>query len=78
MPAIRHFGRCRIEMYFADHGEPHFHVITSDNRRASVSIATLSTLAGAVKSKDIAEAIAWAADNRAELTALWLKYTETA
>lgn len=25
MPAIKRFGKCKICMYFADHGAPHFH-----------------------------------------------------
>jgi hypothetical protein len=77
VPTIARFSRCRIEMYFADHGEPHFHIITCDERRLSVSIADFSIIAGAAKAKDIAEALAWAKDNSAELRALWIKYTET-
>ena len=73
MPTIKRFARCRIEMYFADHGDPHFHIITRDDRRVSILIADLSIMAGHAKVKDIAEALAWAKDNGSELTSLWAK-----
>ena len=63
-------------MYFADHGLPHFHVITCTNARVSVSIDDLSIIAGAAKSRDIAEALEWARHHGRELGVLWRRFTE--
>lgn len=76
MPTIRRFTRCRIEMYFADHGDPHFHIITRDDARIAVRISDCSAMAGSAKAKDIAEALAWAEVNRSELMALWARFSE--
>ena len=76
MPTIRRFDRCRIEMYFADHPPPHFHVITRDDERIAVRIDTLQIWAGEADARDIADALAWAAANRAELLARWQEYSE--
>lgn len=77
MPTVARFRRCRIEMYFADHKPPHFHVITSSDERVAIVIETLTIMAGEAKAKDIAEAIEWATANRAELIRRWKLYTET-
>jgi hypothetical protein len=76
MPAVKRFDRCRIEMYFDDHPPPHFHVITRPDERAVYSIATLALLAGEADPRDTADALAWAAGNKAELRARWRKYSE--
>ena len=76
MPTIRRFDRCRIEMYFADHPPPHFHVMTRDDERIVVRIDTLQIWAGEAEPRDIADALAWAAANRAEPLARWQEYSE--
>jgi hypothetical protein len=63
-------------MYFADHPPPHFHVITRDDERIVVRIDTLQILAGEADPRDIADALAWAAANGAELLARWQEYSE--
>ena len=78
MPTIRRFTRCRIEMYFADHGDPHFHIITRDDKRVAVLIADGSIVAGSAKANDLAEALDWAKDNRSELMTLWTRFSEEA
>ena len=76
MPTVIRFNRCRIEMYFADHPPPHFHVISrSDEREVYVS-ETLALWAGEIDSRDAAEALEWAANNRAELRKRWQQYSE--
>lgn len=70
MPTIIRLNRCRIEMYFDDHGVPHFHVIAGDDR-ASVLIETMMVSAGSVPPKALSEAIAWAKANRALLMEKW-------
>jgi hypothetical protein len=76
MPTLKRFDRCRIEMYFNDHPPPHFHVITRENERIAVVIETLTVWAGDADTRDIAEAFAWARDNREELRSRWQEYSE--
>ncbi|MEP7243204.1 MAG: DUF4160 domain-containing protein [Gammaproteobacteria bacterium] len=76
MPTVKRFNRCRIEMYFADHPPPHFHVITRQNERISIVIETLVIQAGEADSRDTAEALTWARENRAELRSRWQEYSE--
>ena len=54
-------------MYFGDHPPPHFHVITRSDEAAVYLIETLVLWAGEVDPRDTAEALKWAAENRAEL-----------
>jgi Domain of unknown function (DUF4160) len=75
MPTIKRFDRCRIEMYFDDHPPPHFHVIAG-NDAAVYLIATLELRDGELRPRDAAEALEWAANNRAELFARWQEYCE--
>jgi hypothetical protein len=76
MPTVKRFNRCRIEMYFGDHRPPHFHVITRSDERAVYLIETLALWAGEIDSRDAAEALEWAANNRAELRQRWQQYSE--
>ncbi len=76
MPTIKRFRRCRIEMYFADHPPPHFHIVTRDDERVAVTIETIAIWAGGADPRDIADAMEWAGDNRAELRERWKLYSE--
>lgn len=63
-------------MYFGDHPPPHFHVITRSDERAVYVIETLELWAGEADLRDTAEALEWAAANRAELRTRWQQYSE--
>lgn len=63
-------------MYFRDHPPPHFHIVTSAGEKVAVGIESLRVLRGQANPRDIAEAIAWTADNRQQLRAWWSKYAE--
>jgi hypothetical protein len=76
MPTVKHFDRCRIEMYFDDHPPPHFHVITRKNERIAVVIETLGIRAGEADSRDTVEAFEWARENKAQLRSRWKEYSE--
>lgn len=76
MPTVKRFARCRIEMYFADHAPPHFHVITRSDERVAVRIETLEVWAGVADPRDTAEALTWASENRAYLLERWRLYSE--
>jgi uncharacterized protein DUF4160 len=63
-------------MYFGDHPPPHFHVITRSDETAVFLIETLALWAGDGEPRDMTEALAWAAENRAELYRRWQQYSE--
>ena len=62
-------------MYFGDH-PPHFHVITRSGEKAVFRIDSLMRWAGEADTRDTAEALEWAAENRAELFQRWQLYSE--
>jgi hypothetical protein len=76
MPTVKRFNRCRIEMYFADHPPPHFHIITRGDEAVVHLIATLELWAGGADPRDTKEALDWAALNRSELWTRWQTYSE--
>ncbi len=73
MPAIKEFDGFRIYMYFADHGQPHFHIVGPDFD-AKIAIDDLSVMAGEVPRK-AREALDWAEQNKAYLMDLWNEFS---
>jgi hypothetical protein len=73
MPAVKEFDGFHIYMYFADHGQPHFHIVGREFD-AKIAIEDLSVLAGEVPRK-ARKALGWAAENRAYLMGLWNEYS---
>jgi hypothetical protein len=60
----------KIAVYAGDHGVPHFH-IEGPGFRASVAIATLEVIVGAVPRRVLVAALAWALAHQGELQAKW-------
>jgi hypothetical protein len=60
----------KVSVYGREHGVPHFH-IEGPGFRASVGIATLEVIIGAVPASVSREAIDWAREKRAELLTKW-------
>ncbi|MDC6171262.1 DUF4160 domain-containing protein [Paucibacter sp. XJ19-41] len=58
-------------MYADDHNPPHFHVLANDGKKALVEIASLTVIAGEVRSGTLKEALGWAGSNKATLVAKW-------
>jgi hypothetical protein len=73
MLAIKEFDGFRIYMYFADHGQPHFHIVGPEFD-AKIAIDDLSVMAGEVPRK-AREALDWAEENKAHLMDLWNEYS---
>jgi hypothetical protein len=69
MPRLVRFSCSEIAMFFADHPPPHFHVLGREGA-AQVRIDSLEVMASSGRI-DLAEALEWAADNRAFLEAKW-------
>ncbi len=60
----------KIQVFGREHGVPHFHVWTP-SAAAVIAIETLAVLSGAVDTKTLEEARAWANIHRADLLAEW-------
>lgn len=60
----------KVSVYGREHGHAHFH-IEGPGFRASVGIAALEVIVGAVPPGVLREALAWARKHRAELLAKW-------
>lgn len=58
-------------MYAGDHLPPHFHVRMTDGREALIVIKTMAILSGAIKPRELSEALLWAQDNRAVMMQKW-------
>ena len=69
MPVIERFPQCRVRINANDHPPPHFHVLLNDGREAWVTIAELRIVYGKVAAREIADVLAWAEINRAQLAA---------
>lgn len=65
MLRLMRFSSSEIAMFFADHNPPHFHVLGREGA-AQVRIDTLEVIASSGRI-DLAEALEWAAENRAFL-----------
>lgn len=69
MPIIRRFAACVLRIHPRDHAPPHFHLVLNDGREAWVRINDAQIIHGDVNPREIAEALAWARENRVSLAA---------
>jgi hypothetical protein len=63
MPTLRRFRAVSVPMYADDHRPPHFHIVGPDFQ-VLVKISDLSIVAGEARPSQIAEALAWAREQR--------------
>ena len=75
MPRIVRLAAVSIYVHADDHAPPHFHVV-GPNTDIQVEIETLQVMRGRFRATDLAQAISWAAENRALLRAKWREYNE--
>jgi hypothetical protein len=75
MPTIRRFSRCKIAIYADDHFPPHFH-IEGRGFRAIIEIETMIVRVG--DTRQAAEALAWAIENREMLRVEWARLNRKA
>src|SRR5690606_16997008 len=64
MPVIQRFHTCVIRINLRDHLPPPFHIAMNDGREVWVRIDTLQIIHGKVPARELAEALAWASQNR--------------
>jgi hypothetical protein len=70
MPRISSFFGIVIEMYFEDHGFPHFHAKHADGK-ARIRIDTLEPLSNTLPRRQLRFVLAWAELHRGELEENW-------
>jgi len=70
VPTICRFYGILIQMYFADHGPPHFHVVYNEYK-AVIGITDFSVLQGDLPPKALGLVMEWARAHRAELLRDW-------
>ena len=70
MPEISRFFGIVVQMYYADHDPPHFHIRYA-GQRALMAIETLGVLRGSLSPRALALVTEWAALHRAELMEDW-------
>jgi hypothetical protein len=75
MPSIHRRANATIYIYADDHAPPHFHVV-GPNSNVQVEIEMLRVMRGEYRAGDLAQAIAWAADNQALLRVRWREFNE--
>jgi len=66
MPEISRFFGIVVQMYYADHDPPHFHVRYA-GQKALISIENLAVLRGALSCRALGLVTEWAALHREEL-----------
>ena len=71
MPEISRFFGIVVQMYYADHDPPHFHVRYA-GQKALIAIETLALLRGTLSPRALGLVAEWAALHRAELMEDWL------
>ena len=70
MPEISRFFGIVVQMYYADHEPPHFHVRYS-GQKALIAIESLALLRGHLSPRVLGLVTEWAALHRAELLEDW-------
>jgi hypothetical protein len=70
MPPVRRLRNATLYVYANDHAPPHFHIL-GPSSNAMVDIETLQVIRGRFDRRDLAEAIAWAAENLELLRQVW-------
>ena len=70
MPTISVFYGIVIQMYWKDHGPPHFHALYAEHE-ALIDIRELRVLRGSLPRRAMALVLEWAAERRDELTEDW-------
>lgn len=70
MPAVHRLNNATLYIYGDDHVPPHVHLL-GPNSDAMIAIETLQVLRGHFHRRDLAEAVAWMANNQERLRKLW-------
>ena len=70
MPTLSLFYGIMMQMFWKDHGPPHFHALYAEHE-ALVDIRTLQVIEGELPRRALALVLEWAQANQAELLEDW-------
>lgn len=70
MPTISTFYGVVIQMFWSEHGVPHFHALYAEHE-AVIDIRELRVLRGGLPRRAMALVLEWAAEHRDELMENW-------
>lgn len=70
MPTISTFYGILIQMFWRDHGPPHFHALYAEHE-AQIDIRTLEVIEGRLPGRALALVREWAAEHKDELNEDW-------
>lgn len=70
MPTISIFYGIVIQMFWREHGPPHFHALYAEHE-ATVDLRELRVLEGSLPRRAMALVLEWAAEHRDELMENW-------
>lgn len=70
MPTISTFFGVAIQMFWREHGPPHFHAIYGEHE-AVIDIRELRVTRGSLPRRALALVLEWAVDHREELLENW-------
>jgi hypothetical protein len=70
MPTISQFFGIVIQMFWREHGPPHFHALYAEYE-ALIDIRTLEIIKGSLPKRALALVLEWAAQHQAELMEDW-------
>ena len=70
MPTISTFYGILIQIFWRDHGPPHFHALYAEHE-ALIDIRTLEVLQGALPKRALALVLEWASEHRTALMEDW-------
>lgn len=70
MPTISSFFGVVIQMFWTEHGRPHFHALYAEHE-AVIDIQELRILRGSLPRRALALVLEWASDHREDLMENW-------
>ncbi|MGH8593583.1 MAG: DUF4160 domain-containing protein [Gammaproteobacteria bacterium] len=70
MPTISIFYGIVIQMFWREHGPPHFHVLYAEHE-ALIDLVELRVIRGSLPRRALALVLEWAAEHRDELMEDW-------
>jgi hypothetical protein len=70
MPTISAFYGILIQIFWRDHGPPHFHALYAEYE-ALIDIRTFEVMQGSLPKRALALVLEWASEHRAELIEDW-------
>jgi hypothetical protein len=70
MPTISAFYGIVIQMFWSEHGSPHFHALYAEHE-AVIDIRELRVLRGGLPRRALALVLEWASEHRDELMENW-------